>query len=436
MSASWRTVQVLCPTTGTLPVQQTITVAAPSIGTPKAVLIIISSATAADTVIDGCRMGYGFTDGITQRGMSAFAQDADASPSSGMRDDNATLIQMVNGNATTLNGEARWTGWVTDGMTIEWDDLPNATFVLTCVFFYGTGFQAFVADFTSSGTQDVEAFIAGCPFAPNAVLNLSTDGAFTADHAQNSARIGLGLACRDRDGTTYQVGHDIFERNAPTIVTNGAHDIRDDSVHHRIFTSAAGLLTDGPRLQATSWTADGIGYTLRGSAGAIAGPFMLMNFGNARQWAGIPTMDTTAVATVSVTAPGFTPIALMCVATDLNAKNGPAQSSRQFAVGAGTVLGNVQHGAAWQSEDGLTTSDTRGFGGTEIISVVDDTGIGWDWNAALSTFTATGFDIIIGDASTVSRMAWFWVVSETPFDHNWLPEAKSGARWRRRLARM
>lgn len=417
VKADYRTTQVTAPTTGTLPVRQSITIGALGSALPKAVFVEICSATSVSvTPVGGARIGMGFCDGTRMRAWALVASNGDATPNSGIRIDNATLIQFCDAAVQTLNAEARWDQWVAGGMEILWDDLPDATYVLTVTYYYGDDVEAFIADVTGAASDGGTAVVSTCPFPPNFGMWLGANTTVQqADFSGVNARMNFGLACKAPDGSILQGGVTVFDRNAPTVNTSGACVIRNDALCQLVTAANTGTLTSGARLAVTSWNPDGVTLTTQGGSDAMSGSIMLLRLSSNPQWIGTVTVNSDTTGSHVVTECPIKGKSLTAVGWSQSAVNSPTAGNAASHVSVGFVSPTGEACAGIQIQDSTAPSVTRSVANSTLIQVVDDDGTDM-WRAAFTSFDdPTGFTINIADAAASDLLALFHVLGVDQF---------------------
>jgi len=418
VKADYRSTQVTAPTSGTLPVRQSITIGALGTEQPKAVFVEICAATSVSgTPADGARIGMGFCDGTRMRAWAITIADNDASPNSGVRVDNATLIQFCDAASQTLNAEARWDQWVNGGMEILWDDLPDATYVLTVTYYYGDDVEAFIADVTGSASDGGTVSVTTCPFPPNFGLWLGANTtAQQADFSGVNARLNFGLACKAPDGSILQGGFTVFDRNNPTLNTSAACVMRNDALTQLVTSAANGALTSGARLAVTAWRTDGVDLTTQGGTDQLAGSILLLRLSSNPQWVGVATVNSDTTGSHQVTACPIKGKAITAVGWSQTAVNSPTSAGPANHVSVGFASSSSDDVCAGiQSEDGVATSDTRSVANSTLIHIVEDDGTDI-WRASFTSFDdPSGFTINIDDAGASDFIALFHVLGVDQF---------------------
>ncbi|NJN53653.1 MAG: hypothetical protein HC804_02175 [Anaerolineae bacterium] len=106
--------------------------------TPKAAMFIITQAVTDGAAANHAVWGLGFTDGTTSF-CSASEDEHGLSTTDTQKGGAAVPVVIMDGAATnTVDGQADFSAWVTNGSTITWTNAPSTGFLLTVVYFAGT----------------------------------------------------------------------------------------------------------------------------------------------------------------------------------------------------------------------------------------------------------------------------------------------------------
>jgi len=194
MSFQIRHTRVVLPTTSG---SQNITIS--GIGTPIGAIFCYNRATSniAEAVNNGLMIGC--TDGVNQRAVLMDCEDS-VDPTNAwtqcLNDSVALTIDPTNGN---LVGRASFSGWITDGLRINWTSAPSAASFMNVIFFIGSGIDIGVGDFNSESDESVnlgfrpdQIFIFGVDDFNNASFTDSTVGGSNA-----GASYSIGIVDRN-----------------------------------------------------------------------------------------------------------------------------------------------------------------------------------------------------------------------------------------------
>jgi len=124
----------------------------PGLGTPKGAVIFVTRATALDSLAAHAVHSTGFADGTNQCCQYGYSRDSNATSESGHNSNSASLIRMVNptGGGASLDCEAVFSQWVTDGIEISWSTNPPSAFEIVVLLIGGVDAEATVVFDASS----------------------------------------------------------------------------------------------------------------------------------------------------------------------------------------------------------------------------------------------------------------------------------------------
>jgi hypothetical protein len=188
--AAFAVASVACPTSVG---QQTITTEELGGATPQAALLVLSGATADDTVAAHAQLNIGATDGTHVWCTSWCSEDAQERTDlyATTQDSHLLLMQAPTDGATLAVADL--VGFVSGGITINWTDAPPSGYVLKVYLWAGIA-GAQVGLLTTDADQN-DAATATLGFRPQALLLSSL---FATSEAQAAAaNLALGLAVDD-----------------------------------------------------------------------------------------------------------------------------------------------------------------------------------------------------------------------------------------------
>jgi hypothetical protein len=183
-------------------------------GTPVAALFVISQAhDAQHATTNHIRTSVGFTDGTNQRVWSIMSRNAQANMVCKHRVANDEVVLLMT-NTGTINGEANFTSWITDGVRITWGNAPSSDFRMLCVLWGGSNVQAAVGNFSLSG-QDVATDITGVGFEPHQLMVIG--GTHTAGMDDTTtANNAISMGWCDNGRTIEQRSQSFFSIDTPS----------------------------------------------------------------------------------------------------------------------------------------------------------------------------------------------------------------------------
>lgn len=150
----------------------------------------ISGGLADQSPTNGARLGVGFTDGVSNRGVSWASQNGQVSTICRRRKSTTYCLFLIDPGGA-VNGRAAFSSFITDGIRLNCDDaFGNAFFVEARLYFDDGNDETFVgtAD-TTSGDVDVTAV----GFTPSFLEGISTVQS-SVDTSQTNAKFLTGFA--------------------------------------------------------------------------------------------------------------------------------------------------------------------------------------------------------------------------------------------------
>jgi len=288
---AWKTVQVAAITSGG-PTQD-ITIS--GIGTPIAVIIECSIVTTQGTGVPHWIFSAGAADGSNEFNLSGRSKDAGSSSSTGRIAGADGLVLIINNSANTIDGQAHWAAWITDGVRISWDNFPSSAYLLTVTLIYGTATQAKVMAGVTDGVQNQTDALSGAGFDPNVAMFWynALDITASPSAAQASDMLSFGIAC-DNAGTVEQGSFTSANRDAKTIGRGVSQSIRNDCVAQVILQSSSGVPTYGTRLELVDFVTGSGGVNVKTVNGTTVFSMivLLLDVGKARRCVKVVDLDT------------------------------------------------------------------------------------------------------------------------------------------------
>ena len=350
---------------------QTITTADLGGLTPVAAFIQIIRASVDGTAALHASIGYGAVVSASERwAVSAVDENSVETNNSSRRMTEDECIMLLDPTDGTVECEADFDSWVSDGFIIDWGSTNPATaFLITVTFFAGTDTVAHAATLSlpdsATGSTDVTA----PGFEPAFVLFAGTRSAFN-DTSSANCSMAFGIAANDGADSNFGIGAVAID-GVSTIV-NGSKPV-NNGVHTNISNSTAfsGHYVD---------TYDANGFTINNGhgGGSVAG-YMAIGFGgNADVWLG-DISSPTSTGDDAETGPGFTPQALIAgfsVASGfLSARTGTDPDETDvFSFGVGVASVNVEFSNVISSEDGVVNTNTQSLSDDVFINLQKDQG--------------------------------------------------------------
>jgi len=245
-------------------------------GTPKAALFIVTEGTQNGLAIHSAVFCMGATDGTRQRSACISSEHSVTTSDTYNRAMNDQTIFILNPTDGTVEGEADFDSWITDGIRIDWTNAPSARLV-TVVLFGGSNLTAYVNDFTSSSTEDGTTDVTDPGFEPDQLITFGTRSAIN-DTSNSEGDFTLGIV--DNGTTVKQYSTNISFRDAQG--SSSMHAVYTDNYAlWNVTTSLQGAIEIG------SFDSDGFTSTTRTAADGNTAIYLALNYdGAVDHWAG------------------------------------------------------------------------------------------------------------------------------------------------------
>ena len=283
--AGWRTTTVAAVTTGTVPVDQTITIP-DFVETPKAVVIELSQVSTSGTPTNNARLIFGICDGTNGRTFSVFDQNNSSPSDSGLRRAGgsapAQLLEITNGGSTGVAAHADFKNWETGGVTITWTDLLVNPYLMHVTFFYGDQLEAYATSKSNSATQDAEVTLDPgftAPIKPRLAFAWANNSGYpTVPDGKDHARAYIGAAVKRRDGTISQGSLNWRSRDNMSVAQTCGIICRDDYVFQRVAVDSTGTATFETAVEVTTMESGVFGFTTRLGTDVVSSMWLILGF--------------------------------------------------------------------------------------------------------------------------------------------------------------
>lgn len=168
--------------------------------TPEWAIIVVSYATVAGTVADHGVISIGITDGTTMFSKCLSSED-NVNPSDTERvhstDHIVSLIDPTGSATWEARANLSGGGMIANGITINWDDLPSAAYLVTCFFCGGTSANSALGSSSSITTTTTPFGSLGLGGTPDLVFLLSAMTTNASNTIATHGRLSVGVG----DGT-------------------------------------------------------------------------------------------------------------------------------------------------------------------------------------------------------------------------------------------
>lgn len=386
--------QALITTTGT----QDFTFA--GFGTPHAARFFLGSAIANNTVTDHLRISDGCADGTNQWVVAGDSEDGLTAPTTTDTGKQMTTTQAVMSKVPggTIEGEASFSAFITDGVRINITDAFPAAYLLTVVLYKNLQGDACIV-FTANATQDAATDVT--------TVGFQADTLFVVTHSEdnddsNSTNFIYSTGIVLSDGT--QMSQVLYDDDSVTTT-----DVRStvNTTRGAQFLAANGNASG--TLEFGSFDASGFTATTRAAAAptSCGGGCEVAVF--AVKWAtgfsqALVQLDSpTSTGARSVTFPGFLPTFAMYLTNDAALVNSQNTDAEAFGLSLSTAADRYAMG--WRSDDGVSTSDTGDISQATWVRVNNGAGT-TIFQATFSGFTSTGWDETFSTTDTGTARQW------------------------------
>jgi hypothetical protein len=361
--------------------------------TPAAALFTIVAATADGTPADHAVMGTGAATSTSERWAIAGSAEHNVGTTDcyrRMETDRCVLI--LNPADGTVDGEADFVSFITNGVRINWSDAPSAAYYLIVDLFAGTDLSAKALTFTMAATEDDTVDVTTLAFEADVLLVVSHCSS-TVDSTDDHCFISLGVVLNKDPLQQYSLQFKTIDDFSTSTVGN---ELRDD---YGVGASTGGLAPwDG---EFSDFDASGFSCTTRNSTGGAEVGVLALAFAAAVDfWAGV--LDTpTSTGNQGVTDPAFTPQWVHCALSQLPAVNTGYGDGNAGSIGVCSFDEDDENCSSVQDEDGEATTDTQSLSDDTAVNLPNDDGSaahvaafvsfdanGWTWNFTTTEGTA------------------------------------------------
>lgn len=371
--------------------------------TPVAAMFLIGNPTADGTGTAHAIWGMGATSGSGEQwAWSVSSEDALGSTNTNRRGMSDQCIAIIDYNANTVDGEAAFDSFITNGVRINWGDAPADAYLMTVWLFAGTGMEAHagIVDMPNvlDGTVDITApgFAGDVLITGTAALNFNDTG-------QDNWRWALGCAVDDGSDTQ-------------RMIASQWGDAKPSAQCGAQFSTAyaSGLVAgnNGQLVWAAevgSWDASGFTVTNREAATPNDFGYLFLSLGGeADKWLGTIATPTT-IGTEDYTGPGFQPQAVIMGLSHMLAVDTGYNNNTAGSMGVSGFSTNAEYSLTMQHEDGASTSNAQAMHDDTAINLPEDdqsTGI----VAAYSSMLSTGFQLNFSNVMGSATQCWALVI--------------------------
>jgi len=359
--------------------------------TPVAAIFIISGATSDATATDHARIGFGMTDGSNHFVMATTSEHGVSTSDNFRHNANDTVIAILETGDANVDGEATFVSFAADSVTINWTDAPASAYLLTVIAFAGSGVSAKVGVADVVTSKDSSTHIEDVGFEADCIFAISTGTDDIPDASSPGCYLAIGWAVNDV-GTTQGC---LAWRMVDNRTTTTQHTILSNSYvgGHCDYTDPDWVYAN----EITDIDSDGFNlYTREDDAPSdVDMAYLALKFDNADVH--LETIDTeTGTGTKAYTNPGFTPQALITIASNLESVDTRVTNNQAGMMGMGVASGtSTEYSSLMTTDDNVSTTDTESYSDDQALLVKNDDGT-LHVAASLDSFDANGYTLDYG----------------------------------------
>lgn len=285
---------------------------------------------------------YGAATSSSARWAFAVCSDDAAATSNNARQNSGTLcINILSDGTPTVDGQADFVSFDSDGFTINWTDAPTSAWIIHYLVLGGSDLSAAATRISVPAVTGNQA-TTGIGFLPSAMLTCCVAAATSSTNA--NITVGMATGTAERASVNY--------RDADAAATM---DVASHQISTRLMSIISGASTTvlfaGDHV---SFDADGFTINWATTAGALSNGVGILALGGISAQAGVETQKT-STGTKATTGLGFEPEALIGASINLASSASVDTGSAKLSVGASD---GTNEGHSWlQSADATADSD-------------------------------------------------------------------------------
>jgi len=177
----------------TAPYTQDITTADLGGLTPVAAIIEVTRAITDGVQADHYGFSIGAATGASNEWCASFSvEDGTAAADTAQITSSSKCIVLLVPGDTTVDGEAEFSAWITNGIRINWTNAPGAAFLIKVKFIAGTDVSAHANNISLGDSEDNAVDITAPAFEPDFMLAVCAGG-LAIDSSGTSPRLSIGL---------------------------------------------------------------------------------------------------------------------------------------------------------------------------------------------------------------------------------------------------
>ena len=408
----------------------------PGLGTCIGAIFILSGATALNTTTDGVVYAIGACDG-TREWCHAIADKhgVATSVSKSLKSNTKCMSFMLGTDPTTIDGEADFDSFITDGVRINWSDAPSVALIMTVILIGGVDAEFWcdvVAAPTINGNSTVVTTVGFTPDVLICVAGTSqADETIVAD-----ADVGVGFGVNTGSAFAQQAIEWGSIDGSASANLQGRH--RSSRIYSRRPSEAAEALTP---------SVNGFTLTARADMSANDAGFVALGIDD-RSASIVQKFMPTATGNDAVTGVGFVPQAVFSVLSRLDTPNKLETNDTALSNGLGIFTATDEFSTTVNSNDNNPTIDSSSKVDTKAVTIDDHTGTlenqathvsmdldGWTLNYSTADATARVY-IALAIEEAVTGVA---VIADFVMPEGWRErrqrDGSTGVEWRARVLR-
>lgn len=329
-------------------------------GTPKGAMVWLTYATVNGTAANHAMLGVGFTDGTNHRSLTPASEDgvvADTQASGSL----TTLITTIATANTPVDGSATFDSWITDGLRINWTDVPPAAYLVNVLLIGGAGVSAVkVGNVQGPAVVGNAVDVNTVGFQPDLVLCWSNPDSNISVTACTHADPVFGMAVRDGSDTQRCAG--LYHQNA----SNPSH------IQGVLDTASVSLGLHGgfpqAELQISDFDASGFSVYCRVGAAALEIDYLAIQL-NGLVAKIVTSASPTGTGDHTITGAGITPQLALMVHTAAPAVNTVYDTDSAEVLGLSAITSAASLCGAIYIQDNVATANTESIVNNIAISL-------------------------------------------------------------------
>lgn len=373
--------------------------------TPKAAFFTVTRAVTDGTPANHAILGFGAATATDEQWACVVrSENAQGTTDAYRRGATDECVMILNTTATTVDGEATFVTFITNGIRINWGNAPSAGFFLTVRLYAGTDLSAQALHFAVASTQDATVDVNTIGFEPDVLLtahiNYSLD-----DTPQTQALLSHGIVTNT--SPIVQLAWGIRYKYGQATSASLAHFYDHYGATVVNYSSGAALLG----YEFGTFDAQGVSCTTRLGTGVGDIACLALAFGGAVSFKAGIIDSPTANGNQSITDPAFKPQYVHVGVTQLQAVDTGYSTGLAGSIGVSVFDANNAYCDSIQDEDGQGTSDTQSQSDDTVINLPDDDGtVGWV--ASFVSLDASGWTWNFTQSHGTAVKWWYWAIEE------------------------